>query len=75
VRRRCRKRRPSTRPLPMTPAERVTKRWSVDLVSDSLWTGRRVRAWGVVDDYSKESPMSYVDSSISGLRMAILRDA
>ena len=58
----------------MTPAERVNKRWSVDFVSDSLWTGRRFRAWCVVDDYSKKSPMIYVDCSISGLRMAILLD-
>jgi putative transposase len=28
----------------------------------------------VVDDYSKESPMIYVDFSISGVRMAILLD-
>jgi putative transposase len=44
VRRRCRKRLPSTRHLPMTPAERVHKRWSVDFVSDSLWSGRCFRA-------------------------------
>ena len=44
VRRRCRKRLPSTRHVPMTPAESAHHRWSVDFVSDSLWTRRRFRA-------------------------------
>jgi putative transposase len=50
LRRRCRKRLPSTGHVPMTPAERAPHRWSVDLVSDSLWSGRRFCAWCVEDD-------------------------
>ncbi len=34
--------------------EKINERWSMDLVTDSIVTGRRFRALVIVDDYSRE---------------------
>ena len=44
----------------------VNERWSMDFVSDQLSNGRRFRILNVVDDYSRECILQYVDISISG---------
>lgn len=53
----------------MPLAERANQRWSMDLMSDSLSDGRRVRVLTIVDDYSRECPAMEVDTSITGLRV------
>ena len=50
-------------------AERPNERWSMDFVSDSIVTGRRLRALVIVDDYSSECPAIEVDTSIGGHRV------
>jgi len=47
---------------------RPNQEWSIDFVSDSLATGRTIRALTVLDDFTKESPAIEVDSSLSGHR-------
>ena len=47
---------------------RPNQEWSIDFVSDSLATGRTIRALTVLDDSTKESPAIEVDSSLSGHR-------
>ena len=49
---------------------RVNERWSMDFVSDQLASGRRIRIFNVVDDYSRECVGQVVDVSISGLQVA-----
>src|SRR6185503_3677320 len=49
-------------PAPVGPQER----WSMDFVHDALADGRRFRVLTVVDQWSRQSPMLEVASSMSG---------
>jgi len=40
--------------------------WSMDLVSDALFDGRRLRALTVVDAFTREALAIYVDQGIKG---------
>lgn len=75
VRKRLRRRLPQRERLPITVPDRPNHRWSIDFVSDQLWTGRRFRALCIVDDCTKECLAIYVDFSISGLRLSYLLEA
>ena len=48
--------------------QHINQPWSMDFVSDSLCTGRRFRALNIVDDFSRESLVIEVDTSIGGAR-------
>ena len=58
--------------LPMP--ERSNQRWSMDFVSDALWTGRRYRILTIVDNYSRECPALLADTSIGGIRVTRVLD-
>ncbi len=49
-------------------------RWSMDFVSDSLFDGRRIRCLTVVDDFSRECPIIFVERSIPGHKVAQVLD-
>lgn len=49
-------------PVPLGPRER----WSMDFVHDALVDGRQFRILTVVDQWSRQSPMLEVASSMSG---------
>lgn len=66
------KRRLWQRPKPLEPATRPGQRWSIDFVSDKLESGRRIRAFTIVDDCSRECPSILVDTSIGGVRVVRL---
>lgn len=57
------------RPRPLLPALRPNERWSIDFVSDQLGSGRRFRVFTIMDDYTRQWPMTIVDTSISGTRL------
>jgi putative transposase len=46
----------------------------MDFVTDSIATGRRIRALAIVDDYSRECPAIEVDTSLGGARVVSLLD-
>ena len=48
---------------------RPNQKWSMDFVTDSIVTGRRLRALAIVDDYSRECPAIEVDTSLGGARV------
>src|SRR5688572_3712459 len=54
--------------------DRPNHRWSLDFVSDQLWTVDGL-ALCVVDDCTKECLAIYADVSISGLRLSYLLEA
>lgn len=54
--------------------DRINQHWSMDFVSDSLFTGRRFRVLTVVDDFSRECPVLEVDHSLTGQRVARVLD-
>lgn len=57
------------RPKPLVPAIRPNERWSIDFVADQLGSGRRFRVFTIMDDYTRQWPMTIVDTSISGSRL------
>ncbi|WP_156348068.1 IS3 family transposase [Sphingomonas sp. Leaf231] len=73
-RRRGRKRAMGTR-APMTLPQGPNQRWSLDFVSDTLISGRRIRILAVVDDFTRECLALVVDTSLSGARVARELDA
>jgi putative transposase len=73
-RRRGRKRAMGTR-APMAVPQGANQRWSLDFVSDTLASGRRIRILAVVDDFTRECLALVVDTSLSGGRVARELDA
>lgn len=67
VRRKRRKKLRRSR-IPLSVPTRVNERWSVDFVSDQLASGRRIRVFNIVDDFSRECVAQIIDFCISGLR-------
>jgi putative transposase len=74
VKKRIRKRIGLTERLPLLLPEQPNYAWSMDFVHDGLADGRRIRCLNVVDDFTKESIVIEVDTSISGLRVARVLD-
>jgi putative transposase len=74
VRRRNRKRIALTERVPLLLPEQPNYAWSMDFVHDGLADGRRIRCLNIVDDFTKESLVIEVDTSISGLRVARVLD-
>lgn len=74
VKKRHRKRIGLTERVPLLLPEQPNDAWSTDFVHDALAAGRRIRCPNVVDDFTKESIVIEVDTSISGLRVARVLD-
>ena len=58
------------KPLPV-PTQRDDC-WSMDFVHDRLLSGRAFRTLTIVDDVTRECPALEVDTSLSGLRVALV---
>lgn len=59
-----------SRPRVIEPAAQApNERWSMDFMSDSLYNGRRVRVFTVVDHMSRISPCIEADSTFPGKRV------
>lgn len=72
-RRRRRKRAVRPRRVMETP-EAANERWSMDFVHDQLASGRRLRCFTVVDDFTRESVAIEADHSVPGERVATVLD-
>jgi putative transposase len=66
VQRRRKRRGVAVERRPLTIPEGPNQVWSMDFVSDSLETGRRLKCLTVVDDFTKEAIDIVVDHGISG---------
>jgi putative transposase len=64
-----RKKRISHLRVVMDKPDRLNQHWSMDFVSDSLFSGRRFRVLTIVDDFSRECPALEVDHSLTGSRV------
>jgi putative transposase len=64
VRRRKKMKRTGER-VALVQAESINHTWSLDFVSDSLSTGRRIKCLTVIDDFSRESVQIGVDFGIN----------
>ena len=74
VRRRMKVRRPASERVPLQLAQGVNEVWSMDFVSDSLASGRRIKFLTVADDFSHECVDITADWGISGLYVTRLLD-
>jgi putative transposase len=55
-------------------AMRPNQRWSIDFVSDCVSSGKVIRIFTIVDDYTRECPAIEVDTSLGGLRVRRVLD-
>ena len=60
--------------IPMAVSTPPNERWCMDVVSDQLACGRRIRILNIVDDYSRVCVGQLVDVSISGARITRFLD-
>ena len=74
VRKRKKVKRPASERVPLQLARAVNEVWSMDFVSDSLSTGRRIKCLTVADDFSHECVDIAVDWGISGEYVTRLLD-
>ncbi|WP_414719155.1 IS3 family transposase [Variovorax sp.] len=74
VRKRKKIKRPASERVPLQPASTANEVWSMDFVSDSLSTGRRIKCLTVADDFSHECVSISVDWGISGQYVTRLLD-
>jgi putative transposase len=75
VQRRRKRRGVAVERRPLTVPERPNQVWSIDFVSDSLETGRRIKCLTIVDDFTKEAIDIVVDHGISGQYVTRVLDA
>lgn len=66
VRRRKKAKRPTSERQPLSPASSPNAVWSMDFVSDTLASSRRLKCLTVADDFSHECVDIAVDHGISG---------
>jgi putative transposase len=74
VRKRKKTKRPVNERVPLQLAKAVNEVWSMDFVSDSLSSGRRLKYLTVADDFSHECVDIAVDFGISGEYVTRLLD-
>jgi putative transposase len=65
IRRRVRKRLPRRVPQPLAVPQAMDMSWSMDLMHDSLYSGRRFRLLNIVDDFNRECLAMEVATSIN----------
>lgn len=64
IRRRAKKRLPSRVKQELFQPQRPNQVWSLDFMSDSLWSGKRFRVLNVIDDYNREILAIEPDTSL-----------
>ncbi len=74
VRKRRKAKRPASERMPLQLARAVNEVWSMDFVSDSLASGRRIKFLTVADDFSHECVQIGADFGISGEYVTRLLD-
>ena len=69
------KRLPSRQPTPLAQPTSTNESWSVDFMSDSLFSGRAFRTFNVIDDFNREALSIEVDTSLPAGRVVRVLDA
>ena len=64
-RRRIKRDKPQALSVPLS----INQTWSIDFMSDSLNTGRKIRTFNVIDDYNRECLGIEVDQSLPAQRV------
>ena len=74
LRRKGKKLLPTRHPEPLTVPAKPNECWSMDFMSDSLYSGKAFRTFNVIDDYNRESLAIEVDSSLPSQRIIRVLD-
>jgi putative transposase len=69
LRRKGKKRLPSRNPEPLAVPDYANDCWSIDFMSDVLYSGQRFRTFNVVDDYNRECLAIEIDTNLPAERM------
>jgi putative transposase len=69
IRRRHKKRLPARIKQALFRPESINQVWSVDFMSDSLWSGKHFRLLNILDDYNREMLAMEVDFSLPARRV------
>jgi putative transposase len=72
LRRKHKRRLPERIKQPLEQSTRVNNSYSMDFVSDSLSTGRKVRVLNIMDDCTREVLGCYADYSIPGYKVVMV---
>lgn len=68
-----RKKRPTIR-VEMPPATGANEMWAMDFIEDRFMDGRKLKAYTLIDEYTKESLVIEIDTSIGGQRVVRILD-
>jgi len=74
MRRKGKRRLPNRNPAPIAVPESINQCWSMDFMSDSLYSGRRFRTFNVVDDYNREVLAIEIDLNLPAERIIRVLD-
>ena len=69
IRRRTKRRLPARQKQMLSTPEAINQVWSIDFMSDSLWSGRKFRILNIVDDYNREILCIEPDLSLPAYRV------
>jgi putative transposase len=69
IRRKMKKRLPERIKTPLQELSAPNLVWSMDFMSDTLWTGRRYRLLNVIDEFNRELLDIEIDSSLPSMRV------
>jgi len=74
MRRKGKRRLPNRQPSPLSVPESMNQCWSIDFMSDSLYSGRRFRTFNVVDDFNREALAIEIDLNLPAERVVRVLD-
>jgi len=69
IKRRGKRRLPARIKAPLSVPAGPNEVWSVDFMSDALWSGRRFRTFNVIDDFNREALRIEVDTNLPAQRI------
>lgn len=74
LRRKHKRRLPNRESIPMLIPGKPNEMWSMDFVHDSLYDGRRIRIFNVIEDFNRQALLMEADTSMNSKRMTVLLD-
>ncbi len=74
IRRKGKKRLPNRNPAPLSVPQAINQSWSLDFMSDALYSGRKFRTFNVVDDHNREALAIEIDLNLPAERIIRVLD-
>ncbi len=74
IKRKAKRRIPERTKEPLGLPDTINRSWSMDFMSDSLITGRKIRILNVIDDYNREALCIEADTSLPSERVTRIMD-